>query len=358
MLRSPALGLAALALAFTIPSVARAQGAQARLLQPMTSPRATVGQILGITEVLVEYGRPGLAGRDVMNNPNVVPFDNPQSPWRAGANMNTVISVSHDVTVQGKSLPAGEYGVHTWPKRDAPWTIAFSKVTGAWGSYTYDPAEDVLRVEATPGEGHKTEWLSYTFEDLDSDSATLVLAWDELRLPLEIGTDTTANMLSYLRDDYTRGYGFWLAPQLTAAATWCDTNNVNLEEAASWAQRGTQSPSFTAFTTLGSIQEKLGLTSDADASYASAEQYANEAQRNALGYRQLQGGRIQKAIETFARNVEAFPASWNAHDSLAEAYTAAGEEDKAIELYTRALEMVGDDKNKARIQSTLDQLRG
>lgn len=357
MIRTTLLGATALALVLPLGTSLHAQSAQARLLQPASSPRATVSQTIGITEVSVEYSRPGLKGRDVMSNPNVVPFDNPGLAWRAGADMNTVVSFQHDVTVQGSPLAAGTYGLHIWPKRSGPWTVAFSNVSDAWGSYTYDAAEDALRVTTTPGEGPKTEWLQYGFEDLGRDGATLVLAWDELRLPLSIGTDTTQNMVGYLRDDFTRGFGFWIPQQLTTAAAWCDSNDVNLEEALGWAQRGTQAPSYAAFTTLASIQQKLGKATDAEATYAQAETFANEAQRNALGYQMLQNGRTQKAIEIFARNVEAYPKSWNVHDSLGEAYAAAGDNAKAIDCYSKALEMVPDDTNKQRIQNTLNALR-
>ena len=62
-------------------------------------------------------------------------------PWRAGANENTIFTVSDDVKVQGKSLPAGTYGLFaiTGPEE---WTFVFSKNATSWGGYWYDPKEE------------------------------------------------------------------------------------------------------------------------------------------------------------------------------------------------------------------------
>ena len=144
---------------------------QARLISPMPSPRGQTTQVVGVTEVSVDYGRPGVKGRTVMGNPAIVAFDQTQ-PWRAGADENTVITLEHDVTVQGQPLAAGSYGIHMFPKSKGPWTVPFSTNTSAWGSYSYDANEDVLRVEVTPREGSFQEWLEYEFQDLDKNGAT------------------------------------------------------------------------------------------------------------------------------------------------------------------------------------------
>ena len=63
--------------------------------------------------------------------------------WRAGANFNTTFEVSDPITVEGKPLPKGTYGLHMIPTADS-WTVIFSKAANSWGSYTYDQAEDTL----------------------------------------------------------------------------------------------------------------------------------------------------------------------------------------------------------------------
>ena len=69
--------------------------------------------------------------------------------WRAGANENTTITFSDPVTIEGKPLDRGTYGLHMIPNEDQ-WTIIFSKMHTAWGSFSYDQKEDALRVTVKP----------------------------------------------------------------------------------------------------------------------------------------------------------------------------------------------------------------
>jgi len=332
---------------------------QQRLLQPMPSPRAGVCQRIGVSQVEVDYSRPGVKGRSVMQDGNIVPMDSPRQPWRAGADENTVVSFEHDVTVEGKPLAAGSYGLHMFPSSQGPWTVAFSHDTHAWGSYSYDAAHDALRVEVTPQQGAFTEWLQYEFRDLTSESATLVLRWETTEVPMHLGVDTQAVMVDYLRNDYVRGYGFWEPAQLIAAATWCDTHDVNTEEALFWATRACNAaPSFAGLQAKASLERKLGRQEAADASAAAAERLATEPERNALGYQLLQAGELAQAIEVFAANAQQFPDSWNAHDSLAEACALSGDTASARQHYERALQLVTDASQQRRIRGALEKLGG
>jgi tetratricopeptide (TPR) repeat protein len=332
--------------------------AQARLISSMSSPRATVSQVVGVTDIHVDYGRPGVKGRTVMGNAQIVAYDAAQ-PWRAGANENTVIRFEHDVTIEGSSLPAGSYGLHMFPRSEGPWTVAFSNNKTSWGSYSYDPQEDQLRVEVAVRSGAFQERLEYEFQDLDKNGATLLLRWETIEVPLRIGVKTDDNVVAYLRDEYVRGYGFWNGQQLAAAAGYCNQNGVNLEQAEGWAQRAVGSaPSYPNYTLLAALQDKLGKSEAALATRALGEPLANENQRNAFGYTLLQSGQVAKALAVFETNLSRFPASWNAHDSLADACAAAGQDERALELYSKALELVSDDGNKARLEDLIRKLKG
>ncbi|MFN7118838.1 MAG: DUF2911 domain-containing protein, partial [Saprospiraceae bacterium] len=94
------------------------------------------------------------------------------APWRAGSNEGTTIEFSHDVTVQGKALPAGKYGFFVIVEKEGPWTLIFSKNASAWGSYFYNDKEDALRVQATPEKTEYHEWLTYEFIDRQAESTT------------------------------------------------------------------------------------------------------------------------------------------------------------------------------------------
>jgi hypothetical protein len=92
---------------------------------PRASQHATVMQRLGVTDITINYHRPLVAGRKIWDG--IVPYG---QVWRAGANENTTISFSDPVTVEGKPLDRGTYGLHMIPGPDQ-WTIIFSKVSSA-----------------------------------------------------------------------------------------------------------------------------------------------------------------------------------------------------------------------------------
>lgn len=177
-----------LALLLALPSQALAQGSQVR-----PSLKAGVMQRLGAdTDITIEYSRPGVKGRKIWGA--LVPYGmapgnqyskNQPFPWRAGANENTTIEFSKDVLIEGKPLAAGKYGLHMVPS-EKEWTIIFSKNNSAWGSFSYNPAEDALRVTVTPVAAPLQEWLTYGFEDLAGKSATAFLRWEQLKVPFKI----------------------------------------------------------------------------------------------------------------------------------------------------------------------------
>ena len=177
-----------LALVVALPSPSAAQGPQVR-----PSLKAGVMQRLGAdTDITIEYSRPGVKGRKIWGA--LVPYGmapgnqyskNQPFPWRAGANENTTISFSKDVLIEGKPLPAGKYGLHMIPS-EKEWTIVFSKNNSAWGSFSYKPEEDALRVTVTPVAAPFEVWLSYGFDDLAGKSATAFLRWEKLKVPFKI----------------------------------------------------------------------------------------------------------------------------------------------------------------------------
>jgi hypothetical protein len=110
---SAARNMATLLLIFT----SLASSAQ-NITTPRTpSPAATVSQTIGISTVTVNYSRPSVKGREVWGT--LVPYGwnkqafgaGNEAPWRAGANENTVLRLSHPARVEGHMVPAGDYGL-------------------------------------------------------------------------------------------------------------------------------------------------------------------------------------------------------------------------------------------------------
>lgn len=318
---------------------------------PRTSPHAVVEQTVGIVRVTVDYHRPAVRGREIWGA--LVPYD---TVWRAGANDNTTVTFSDPVRVEGQELAAGTYGLHMIPGRET-WTVAFSTNTTSWGSFTYDPEEDALRVEVEPLESPFEERLRYGLDDLEEDSATLSLYWEELRVPIALAFDSQGLVLAKIRDDLRHLPRFsWQG--WNSAAAYCLNNNFNFEEALGWADRsiGMDRNGANLLTKAGLLQA-LDRTDEAAAVEEEALAIATEAQVNNLGYVYLyQRQDVERAIELFKKNVADHPDSWNTYDSLGEGYAAKGETALAIENYAKALEMAPENQ-KARITAVLEGLK-
>src|SRR6266480_704208 len=148
--------------------------AQSTILDlPRPSQHAVVTQRIGITDITLNYHRPLVNGRKIWGG--LVPYG---EVWRAGANENTTIEFSDPVSVEDKPLAKGIYGLHMIPTADS-WTVIFSKMSSAWGSYTYKQEEDALRVNVKPRPNELKEALEYEFEELKPDSATVTLKWEK-----------------------------------------------------------------------------------------------------------------------------------------------------------------------------------
>jgi hypothetical protein len=189
---------------------------------PRVSPKASVSQRVGVTDVEILYNRPGVRDRKIWGE--LVPYG---EVWRTGANENTTISFSTPVKVEGTELPAGTYGLHTLPT-EGDWTVILSKDTEAWGSYQYKPENDAARIQVTPRRTDRAvERMRFTFEDVTDGSAEVVLAWENLEVPFTIETDTAKNVASL-----ASGAVRWQTPY--QAANWCIQNKTCLAEASRW----------------------------------------------------------------------------------------------------------------------------
>ncbi len=324
--------------------------AQPNLTAPRASQHAFVMQTAGLTEISVDYHRPGVNNRPIWGA--LVPYD---AVWRGGANENTIFQVSSDVTVNGEALPAGRYGLHMIPTTGS-WTIIFSKMADAWGSFSYDETEDALRVTASPRPRSHEERLSYRFEQPTNTSTEMVMAWEELEVPLSIEVNTTdvvlANMLVELRGLPRFSWNGW--NQIAAFAL---QNNVRLDDALGWVDQSMQTATNGANTlTKMGVLNALGSTTEADAMEDQFYAIANENEMNTYGYQLLFGGRQQESIPVFRKNVADHSDSWNVHDSLGEGLAAIGEIGEAIEHYEHARGMAPQAQH-ARIDGVLTQLR-
>jgi tetratricopeptide (TPR) repeat protein len=324
--------------------------AQPQLVLPDGSPKASVSQTVGLSDFSVTYHRPGVNKRKVWGS--LVPYG---ETWRAGANQNTTLSASTPFTFGGKAVPAGTYGVHMLPS-EGEWTVILSSQAKAWGSFSYEPKEDVVRVAVKPEAADFVERLSYTFDDPGNDGTALALRWEKLRIAVPITVDTKLVTLESVREQM-RGLPrfFWQA--WNQAASWCARNDITTDEALAWADRSiSMQKNFTNLRSKAALLEKKGDAKAAAALRAESLPLANEVDVNFLGYQLLGEGKTTEALEFFRKNTKDHPQSWNVWDSLAEGLEKSGDAKGARENYEKALTMAPEDQKK-RISGEIGKLK-
>ena len=326
--------------------------AYAQLKLPEASPAATVEQTIGISSVKVVYHRPSVNGRTIWGQ--LVPYN---EPWRAGANENTTVTFSSDVKVGGKPLKAGTYGLHMIPTQKE-WTIAFSNMSTAWGSFTYDQKEDALRVTVTPRtEATSEERLSYGFDEVTETKATLVLRWEKLAVPIALEVDTPKVVMASVRGEL-RGLAGFRHETLTQAARYWLRNSGNLDEALKFAdtaiQRGGQ---YQAHMVKAQILDKKGNTAGATEERNKAQTVATENDLNQQAYALINDKKVDEAIKLLMGATQRFPEAWNLQDSLGEALALKGDKPAALAAYNKALTLTKDPTQKKRIEGAIAKLR-
>jgi hypothetical protein len=214
---------------FAVAAVAgAAHGADLKLPRP--SPKTSVMQTVGLTDVTITHSRPGVKGRVIWGE--LVPYD---KVWRTGANEATSITFSTDVKVNGHPLKAGTYSLHTIPTK-GEWTVIFNTQAEQWGSYAYNDSADALRIQVTPQAHEFTEWMQFSFPDLSAEKATVALDWEKLRVSFEIEVKTIDQALANARAAMAA-----LEPDddMTAfrCASFAHLNNVAPGEATAWIDK-------------------------------------------------------------------------------------------------------------------------
>lgn len=324
--------------------------AQTALGLPEASQAAIVKQRVGITHITITYSRPLVNGRKVWGA--LVPMG---EVWRAGANANTTIEFSTPVQVEGKPLPAGKYGLHMIPKADW-WTIIFSKMAVAWGSYTYDQKEDALRVEVEPREHAMEEALEFEFEELKPDSAVVLMKWEKLAVPFRVSVTDADAVLPHIRDEL-RGHAAYEWEKLYEAAQYCLSKKTNLEEALKWAEQSIRlEERFENLNTKADILKALNKPEEAKAASARAFEKAEVAQLYSYGRGLQSQKRDAEAMEMFQLVLKRFPQHVFGHLADARIKSAAGDYAGAAEAVKQAQAVALSEEQKKLLQSLVERL--
>jgi len=324
--------------------------AQSALLDiPRDSQHALVLQKVGITDIKVNYHRPLVKGRQIWGK--VVPYD---AVWRAGANENTTISFSDPVSIEGKPLDAGTYGLHMIPGEKS-WIVIFSKNSTSWGAFTYKQEEDALRVTVTPGPAEFHEALAYDFDDVKDDSATLTMRWEKLAVPVKIGVNTKELVQASLRKQL-RGFAQYTWDGWDDAANYLLANKLSMDDALSYCDRSIQvEERFDNLYTKSKVLTAMGRKEEADKSLTAALAKANALQMHSYA-RQLQiDGQSEKAFAIYKENARKNPNDWIVHMGLGRMYSAQGDYANAAKEMRVAL-AGAPEPNRAFLQNFVKRL--
>lgn len=336
--------------------------------------KASVTQSIGLVKVSIDYSSPDVHAPDGTDRRGkiwgqLVPWGTINDdygtcdvcPWRAGANENTVFTVSHDVRVEGQSLPAGRYGLFMIPQQDE-WTIIFSKNADSWGHYYYDVKEDALRVKVKPSKAEYNEWLTYEFTDRRPDKATVALKWEELQVPFTISVDDPTSLhIAQIRNELRNDYGFywmnWMqAAQYAIGAKRADDALYFAQEAVSRPFMGQEN--FQTLNTLAMAQDLAGKNADAAATRERAINHrtAGPGEIHQYGRMLLTQGKKQDAVRVWELNAKRFPNTWPVHVGLARGYSAVGRYKDALKHAKLALAQAPDEINRTSLSEGIKKL--
>ena len=324
--------------------------AQSALLDlPRKSQNAQVTQTIGITDVTVKYSRPLVNGRKVWGG--LVPYG---EVWRAGANENTTITFSDPVSIEGKPLDKGTYGLFMIPKEDQ-WTVIFSKTATAWGAFTYKPEEDVLRVTVKPAASDFHDALLYNFDQLTPDSALVTLRWDKLAVPFKVSVNVPQVVEQSLAKQF-RGIVQYTWVSYDDAANYFLDAKTDLPEGLKYADLSIGAEErYDNLMTKSRILAAMGKTDEAKTVAAQALAKADAPQSYQYA-RQLQ--RDNKQDEAFAiyRTIaKKYPTNLFAYAGLARIAVGDGNYDEAVKDMKLAKDAAPENA-KSHIQGIINRL--
>ncbi len=332
--------------------------------------KAVVSEQVGLTQVTITYHRPAVKGREGKIWGELVPkgfvdqgFGNGKlTPWRAGANENTVIEFDNDVKIEGQILPKGRYGLFiAYDTTES--TIIFSKRADSWGSFYYDEKEDVLRVKVKPQAIEKSvELLKYEFSNQAPDSAVIALSWEKLSIPFKVEVDSLKQQFDAFVTESQNPRG-WTSQGLNIAAGWTLQNNYQLEKGLEWATMATSQSfpgdptSFPALSTKAMILDKLGKSDEAAAVIKSALPFGNAGQLQQFARQLLTAKKPQVALAVFQFNYDKNPNQFATLVGMARGLSANGEYAKALEFANKALPLAPNDANKKAVEAMIEKLK-
>jgi len=299
--------------------------AQSALLNlPRPSQHAVITQRVGITDITINYHRPLVNKREVWGK--LVPYG---QVWRAGANENTTIKFTDDVTVEGKPMAKGVYGLHMIPGENE-WTIILSKTSTAWGSFTYKEGNDALRVTVRPRPAEFHEALTYDFDDVKADSTVATLSWEKLGVPFTIGVNVHEIVKTSLPNQL-QGLAQYTWEGWDDAANYLLAEKYDLDDALKYEDTSVRTEErYDNLMTKSQILKAMGREQEATVAKNRALEVATAFQLYGYGRQLQREGKQTEAFDIYRQAVKKNPNDWVALLGSARIHSAAGDYDSAL----------------------------
>ena len=201
-----------------------------QLKTPSASTASEIEQVVGLTEIEVDYNRPSKRGRVIFGN--LVPFG---KIWRTGANSGTEISFSTDVSINGENINEGTYSIFSIPNEDS-WQIIFYSDTDLWSvPRNWEESKIIFKSNFKSNTNNKVvETFSILFEDITNNNVNLVFSWDDTNVivPIDVPTKSLVeDQIKSIMGDDPKSSDYY------SAAVYYLQENINLDIALKWMNK-------------------------------------------------------------------------------------------------------------------------
>ena len=201
-----------------------------QLKTPSASTASEIEQVVGLTEIEVDYNRPSKRGRVIFGN--LVPFG---KIWRTGANSGTEISFSTDVSINGENINKGTYSIFSIPNEDS-WQIIFYSDTDLWSvPRNWEESKIIFQSNFKSNTNNKViETFSISFEDITNNNVNLVFSWDDTNVivPIDVPTKSLVeDQIKSIMGDDPKSSDYY------SAAVYYLQENINLDIALKWMNK-------------------------------------------------------------------------------------------------------------------------
>lgn len=202
-----------------------------QLKTPSASTAAEIEQVVGLTEIEIDYNRPSKKGRDIFGN--LVPYG---KIWRTGANSGTEISFSTDVTINGQNIKEGTYSIFSIPNKDS-WEIILYADTDLWSvPRNWDETKIIFQsnFKTNMNNGKSVETFTISFDNITNNDFDLVFSWDDTYVIVPINVPTRSlvdNQIKSIMSDNPKSSDYY-----SAAVYYLQENN-KLDVALDWMNK-------------------------------------------------------------------------------------------------------------------------